>query len=316
VAIFKFIFTKTLLLIVTLFAASLFALLLEHLIPGNPVTSILGTSYSKSAAQSLTEHLGLNKPIWVQYVIWLKNFSTGNLGKAYSTGLPVLTLIKENYPETVELIVASQIIALVIAVPTALYSAWNNSKVFDNLFTGVSFGFYSIPAFVLGPIFVIIFAVHLRILPATGYSSLSSSLAQNAKDMLLPVLTLALTTFSSYYQILKAELTKELNEKYVDLAKAKGLSPLKIMLKEVMRPALVGLNTTAGLQISTLITGAFVIEYIFGLPGLGTLIVSSINSADYLVIQSTIVIVVGVVAALNYVSEILNLVIDPRIRSK
>ncbi len=310
----KFALKKLAILLITAIVASLFGFLFEHLIPGNPAIAILGPQANPHNIKVLTDRLGLNKPLVDQYFIWLKNMFTGHMGQAYSNGVPVRSLIAQNYAETVELIIGSQIIALIVAIPIAFRAALKPNKLFDRLTTLVSFSFYSFPPFVVGPILVLIFAVKAGILPASGYVGLSQSIPNNLKDMALPMLTLALGSFALYSQILRAELVSILKQDFILLAKSKGLGKYKIILKHGFRLSSLSLVTISGLQIGTLITGAFVVEYIFQLPGLGTLIVDSINSKDYLVIQAVSVLVVVAVALVNTAVDISYAFLDPRIR--
>lgn len=305
---------KLLVLIATLAVASIGGFFLERLIPGNPVKSILGASATPKAIRDLSIKLGFTKPLYEQYLIWANNFIHGHLGTAYSNGQPVTALLSQNYTETIELVILSQILALFIAITFSIISAKNEGGFIDKVFSSTSYFFFSFPSFVVAPILVLLFAVKARILPATGFTPLSISITQNLKTMALPIITLTLSTFSPYYQILKADLVNTLKESFIDLARAKGLSSSKIMLKHALRPSTLGLVTTLGLQMSSLVTGAFVIEYIFGLPGLGTMTVSAIDSSDYLVVQAVVVIVVAVVAVINFVIDVIYEFIDPRIR--
>jgi len=302
-------------LIITALLGSIVAFALIHMLPGNPVSVILGPAATPSTRKALIAQLGLNKPLVEQYLTWLNNFLHGNMGIAYSDRQAVASLLKQNYSETLELTLASQVIALILAIALAVFAGLKENRLMDKVFTSLSFGFFSIPPFVVAPILVILFAVKAKILPATGYSSLANNPAQNIKDMILPVATLALTTFPPYYQILRAELVRTLKENFVELAVAKGLSPLKVVIRHALKPSSLGLLTTVGLQLGSLITGAFVIEYIFQLPGLGELTINSINAGDYLVIQAIVVIVITAVGAINFIIDLLYAVLDPRIRS-
>lgn len=306
--------TKLVSLLITVFLGSILAFSLVHLIPGNPVSVILGPTATAQQEALLTKELGLNKPLVDQYFTWLNNLLHGNLGIAYSNRQPVTELLKQNYPETLELLIASQLLALLVGVIFAIIAGMKENSILDKILTTISFGFFSIPTFVIAPILVIIFAVKLRLLPATGFISITKDPAENFKDMLMPVITLALTTFPPYYQILRAELTKTLKENFVELAVAKGLSRLKVVISHALKPSSLGLFTTVGLQLGSLITGAFVIEYIFQLPGLGELTINSINAGDYLVIQAVVVIVITAVGVINFLIDLLYGLLDPRIR--
>jgi peptide/nickel transport system permease protein len=310
----KFIIKKLSILIVTVFIASIFGFIFEHLIPGNPAVAILGPQATPHNVAVLTTKLGLNKSPVQQYFTWIKNFFTGHFGYAYSSGDSVKTLIAQSYTETLELIVGSQVLAFLIAIPISVRAAVKPNKIFDKFTSVISFGFYSFPAFVVAPILILIFAVKLGIVPASGYVGPSQSIGQNIKDMALPCITLALGSFAVYSQILRSELVNLLKEDFALFAKSKGISKYKIVFKHCFRLSSLSLVTISGLQISTLITGAFVIEYIFQLPGLGTLIINAINSKDYLVIQAVSVLVVMAVATINTLVDISYAFLDPRIR--
>ncbi len=310
----KLILKKLLIFLITAIVASIFGFLFEHLIPGNPAVAILGPQATPHNVQVLTAKLGLNRPLPQQYFTWLKNMFTGHMGQAYSNGIPVKTLIAQNYAETIELILGSQIIAFILAIPIAFRAALKPNKLFDRVTTLMSFSFYSFPPFVIGPILILIFAVKLGLLPASGYVGISQSITQNLKDMVLPMITLALGSFALYSQILRTELVSILKQDFVLLAKSKGIGKYKIIVRHGFRLSSLSVATISGLQIGTLITGAFVVEYIFQLPGLGTLIVNSINNKDYLVIQAVSVLVVIAVAVINTAVDISYAYLDPRIR--
>jgi peptide/nickel transport system permease protein len=305
---------RAVILAATLVVASLVGFLLQHLIPGNPAVSILGPSATPQSVRALTHKLGLDKPLGLQYLLWLGRFVRGDWGVAYSNNTPVRTLIAQNYPTTLELAVASQVLALLLSVAMAIPAALGRIPWFEKVATTVSFAFFSFPAFVVAPLLTLAFAVHLGWFPASGYVPLTQDLIGNLKSMALPVTTLTLATFPPYYQILKAELANTLRQNYIELARAKGLTTARVLFVHAMKPSTLTLATAAGLQVAGLLTGAFIVEYIFALPGLGKLTVNSIQSSDYLVVQAIVVITVAVVAVVNFLIDMLYLFLDPRTR--
>ena len=301
-------------LILVLLAVTLLTFLLLKLLPGDPAINILGPSATPQAVAQIHHHLGLDKPLPVQYLNWLGNAVRGNLGKAYQNNQTTVSALRQRLPVTIELLIISQLLALIISIPVAIYAAYRPNGWFDRISTTTAFGLLSIPDFIVGVLLVLIFAVRLHWFPATGYTPISQNLQQNLKSMVLPSITLAVGELAAFVRLLRTDMIATLQEDYITMAKSKGMSDRHILLRHAFRPSSFSLVTVLGLNLGRLIGGTFIVETIFALPGIGDLAIRSIYSRDYLVVQGVVlVIAVGYVLA-NAGVDLLYTVLDPRIR--
>jgi peptide/nickel transport system permease protein len=305
---------KVVVMLAVLLVVSFFTFLLTDLLPGDPTIAILGPSATTQARAELRQQLGLDKPLVERYFNWLGNAFEGNLGKSYVNQESVGTAISQRLPVTLELLVLSQIIALVVAIPLGILAALRPNGLLDRMTTTISFGLLAIPAFTLGVFVVLIFAVDLHLFPATGYTALTANPAQNLRSLFLPSLVLALGSLAVYVRILRADMIATLQEDFVTMARAKGMSTPYILLRHAFRPSTFALVTVIGLNVGTLIGGAILVEQIFALPGIGTLTVSSIFGRDYLVVQGCILVITVGYVLVNFVIDLLYPVLDPRTR--
>jgi peptide/nickel transport system permease protein len=298
---------------VIMFLISVLTFLLVHLLPGNPIDVILGPNQTPQNRAELLKQLGLNKPLLQQYWTWLDNVLHGNLGTSFLTHQNVTTTIANAFPIDLELILFSQIIAFAIAIPLALVASRHPNRIFDRMAGVTTFGMLAMPAFVIGPILALVFAVKIHAFPATGAPSFSSEPLTNIHDMVLPSIALALGSIAVYFRLLRGDLISTLQEDFITMAKSKGLSTRYIMVRHALRPSSFSMLASAGLNIGTLITGAFVVEYLFGLNGIGAQLVNSIDARDYLEVQGMALVVALVYVFVNFLVNFLYTVLDPRI---
>jgi len=301
-------------LVVICFLISIFAFLLVHLLPGDPTLAILGPNDTPAARAVLLHQLGLNKGLLSQYGTWITNIFHGNLGASFLTKQTVTNALGVAVPIDLELIVVSQVLALIFAIPMALVAALRPNKAFDKVATTSTFGMLSLPTFVAGPLLVLVFAVTFKWVPATGFNRLSQGLGPNLKSVILPSVALAIGSITVYYRLLRADLIATLQEDYVTMARSKGLSTRYILLRHVMRPSSFSLLAGAGISIGTLFTGAFVVEVLFQLPGIGYQLVQAIYSRDYLVVQGMALVAAVAFVVVNFAVDFLLTVLDPRVR--
>ncbi len=300
-------------LVVFVFVISILTFLLVHLLPGNPVDTILGPNQTPANRAALLKQLGLNKPLLAQYWTWLTNVLHGNLGESFLNHQNVTTIIANAFPFDLELIIYSQIISFAIAIPLALVASRRPNRLFDRLAGMSTFGMLAMPAFVIGPILALVFAVKIHLFPATGAPAFSAAPLTNIHDMTLPSIALAFGSIAVYFRLLRGDLISTLQEDFITMAKSKGLSTRYIMVRHALRPSSFSMLASAGLNIGTLITGAFVIEYLFGLNGIGYQLVNSINQRDYLTVQGMALVVALVYVVVNFLVNFLYTVLDPRI---
>ena len=308
-----FLIRRLLLTLPILFIVSVVCWSMINLIPGDPATVILGPEASEQAKEQMREQLGLNKPLVVQYVDWLDGVLHGNLGKSLVDGTPVSQLILQRLPVTLELALGTFLVSLTIAVVAGILSASNRGTWIDYLSTGFALGGISIPHFWLGMMFIIIFAVNLGWLPASGFEPFFQNPVANITAMILPVLATGLRESAELMRMLRSSLLEELGSDYVRTAFSKGLSKRVVVIKHAVRNALIPFVTASGLQIAGLLGGLVVTEQVFQLPGVGRLIVESIEQRDFTVVQGAVLTVTVIVVIINVLVDVLYAVIDPRI---
>ncbi len=310
----RYIGRRLLQLIPVLLIVSFLSFLLLNLLPGDPTIRILGFSASESATKQLRHDLELDKPIQVRYAHWLGDSVQGDLGKSYLNKQPVFEAIKQRLPVTLELLVLSELLAIVLAVPAAIYASQKPDGWFDRLSTTASFGLLSVPNFMLALLLVFIFAVKLHWLPAEGFTHFTDDPVQNLRQMVLPTVTLAMAEIAAYLRLLRADMIATLQEDFILMARAEGLPRWRILLRHAFRPSTFSLITVAGLNIGRLIGGTFIVEVIFSLPGIGLLGINAINSRDYLMVQGVVLVVSVGYVLVNFAVDILYTFIDPRVR--
>jgi peptide/nickel transport system permease protein len=308
-----FLIRRLLLTLPILFIVSVVCWSMINLIPGDPATVILGPEASEQAKEQMREQLGLNDPLVVQYVDWLGNVLRGDRGESLVDGTPVSQLILQRLPVTLELAIGTFLVSLTIAVVAGILSASKRGTWVDYVSTGFALGGISIPHFWLGMMFIIIFAVNLGWLPASGYEPFFQNPTANIAAMILPVLATGLRESAELTRMLRSSLLEELGSDYVRTAISKGLSRRVVVVKHAVRNALIPFVTASGLQIAALLGGLVVTEQVFQLPGVGRLIVESIEQRDFTVVQGAVLSVTAIVVLINVLVDMLYAVIDPRI---
>jgi peptide/nickel transport system permease protein len=308
-----FLIRRLLLTLPILFIVSVVCFSLINLIPGDPATVILGPEASEQAKDQMRERLGLDKPIVIQYVDWLGGVLRGDLGESLVDRTPVSQLILQRLPVTLELALGTFLVSLTIAVVAGILSASNRGTWIDYVSTGFALGGISIPHFWLGMMFIIIFAVNLGVLPASGYVPFFEDPMANIAAMILPVFATGLRESAELTRMLRSSLLEELGSDYIRTAFSKGLSKRVVVIRHAVRNALIPFVTASGLQVAALLGGLVVTEQVFQLPGVGRLIVESILERDFTVVQGAVLTVTAIVVLINVLVDMLYAVIDPRI---
>ena len=297
-----------------LFLCSIIIFSLIRLIPGNPALILAGPDALPEQIESLTAELGLDKPIVVQYFIWIKNVLSGDFGNSIINGYPVFKLIKIKLIATLELAISGLIVSLLISFPLGILSAIKRNSIIEKFTTiFVALG-QAIPTFWLGILLVIVFSIQLRWLPPSGRIEFSQNPVIASKLILLPALTLGVYTASVLTRFLKTSVLEILNSDYVVTARAKGLSEWTIVIVHVIKNAMIPFITVLGLQFGAFLGGSVVTESIFDWPGLGRLMLQAIQTRDYPVLQGTILVVVFFFVMVNLLIDLLYSLLDPKIR--
>ena len=301
-----FLIKKILSLFTVIFGVLLLTFLLIHLVPGDPVEVMLGESASVADRDALRADLGLNQPLLQQFGSYLFKLSRGDLGASIHTKTPIIEMVKTRYPATLKLAVLALIIGLSIGVPLGVYAALKSGHWQDVMVTIVSVRFSAMPAFWLGPILMLIFAVWLGWLPVSGMDSQAS--------IILPAITLGLGLSAILTRMTRTSLLEVLNDDYIRTARAKGLSEKTVIIRHALRAALLPIITIVGLQMGSLLAGTVITETIFSWDGIGRLLVESIEKRDYPVTQACVLMVSLSYVLVNLLTDMLYRFVDPRVK--
>lgn len=300
-------------LLATLLAVSIVSFLLIALLPGDLALVILSDAATPERVAALRQELGLDQPIWVRYLTWLGNLLQGNFGNSIHSGEPTLEVILSRLPVTIELILLTQLLALVIAIPLAIWSAYRRGSAFDHATLMFCLVKLSLPSFVLALGLIYVFALQLGWLPATGFVSLEEGLRDNIESMILPVTALALTEAPIYLRLLRSEMVSTLQQNYISLARGMGLPTWRILIQNALRPSSLNLITVVGVNMGRLMGGAIIIETMFALPGIGQLLVESVYQQEYLMTQGIVLFVGVMFIVINLLTDLVYAVVDPRL---
>lgn len=301
----------------TLFLLTLLGFLLIHIVPGGPATAMLGDQATPALVAQINHSLGLDKPLLVQYSIWLGHIVRGDFGYAYTYHETVWRLIQDNLPRTLLLVVAAILISHAVAVAVGIYQATHRNTWIDHALTGAVYFLYSMPSFWLGIILVSVFAYKVGWLPAGGIANPTDphpTPVAIALHLVLPVSTLTLLTVAGWSRYVRSSMTEALVQDYIRTAQAKGLSRGRLLVRHAFKNALLPLITLVGLSLPFLFSGAVIIESVFNYPGMGLLFWDAAGSRDYPILLA-IVVIVGVLTVLgNLLADVLYAWADPRIK--
>ena len=301
-------------LVVVLFLVTFLTFLLLNLLPGGPEVAALGIGASEEQVQQFQEEQNLDDPLMVRYAKWLGDLLSGDLGDSLIRNVPVSELLGDRLAPTLQLMLDATVLALVVAVPLGILTAYRADSWFDKSVNTVAFGFLSIPNFIFAVLLVFLFSIQLGWLPATGYEAWSEGPYEHFRRMILPTIALAASQVAVYMRLLRTDMIATLQEDFIGVARAKGMPTRRILLRHALRPSSFSLLTIAAITVGQLIGGTIVIERIFAIAGLGSLLIESIFTRDYLVVQGCIVIVAVGFVLVNFIVDILYAVLDPRIR--
>ena len=309
-----FILRRLLQLLPVLLIASTGIWAMIYAVPGNPVAAMVGENATPEQVQAVTVRLGLDRPVHVQYWSWLTHALSGDFGLSIQNREPVIALIGQRIPATLQLGLAATLFGLLLGVPVAVISALKPNSWIDRLLSAWSALALGLPTFWLGILLILLFAVQLQWLPsASTYVSVLESHWQALRNTLLPALTLGVYVSGIFARFLRASLLGELKADYVRTARSKGLPERDVIGRHVMRNALLPFVTIVGLMMATFIGGTVVTEAVFTYPGLGRLLIQAISTRDYPLIQGCILFILLVFVMINLAVDILYAYIDPRI---
>ena len=288
---------------------------LTRLAPGDPAALMLGDQATAGDIAALRKAYGLDKPIPVQFAIWLGEVVHGNLGRSIFLQRPVTQALAERAEPTFFLALFSLLIAAAIGIPAGIVSAVWRGRAADQLVSGFAILAANIPSFWLGLILIQIFAVKLRWFPVAGYGPPGAGLAERLSYLMLPAIVLGTVNSALITRFMRASLLDVLQADYVRTARAKGLGPWRVVLRHAFANTLVPVVTVLGLTLALLIGGAIVTETVFGLPGIGNLVVSAVLRRDYPVIQGALLAVAALYVLINLAIDVIYTLVDPRVRA-
>jgi peptide/nickel transport system permease protein len=291
---------------------------ITRLVPGDPATVQLGMRLQRPGAEDvlrqLRKELGLDRSLPVQYGLWLKRTGSGDLGLSTRYDIPVRRLIAQKLPITLELIVAGMLFALVVALALGVLAAVKHRTIWDAIAGVLSLLGVAIPTFWLGILLLILFAVQLRWLPASGYVPLGQSIGGNLKHLVLPALSLFVFELAIFTRFIRANVVEVLSQDYVRAARAKGLPWRRVLFRYVLRNALGPLVVVMALEFGTLFGGVVIIEEIFRWPGLGLMTLQAITDRDFPLIEGIVLVTAVIVTMSNFTADAINTLLNPRLR--
>jgi peptide/nickel transport system permease protein len=301
-------------LIPVLLVVSLVIFMISHLTPGDPTAFILGSEATVKQMEDLREQLGLNLPVYMQYIHWIGGVFQGDLGASLFMKESVIKAILDHLKPTLTLAALAQIIALVIAIPIGIAAARRRGSIADQFIMGFSLLGLAIPSFLLGLCFILLFGVKLQWLPIAGYQPLSTGLWNHFKYLIMPAVSLGFILVALIARMTRSSMLEVLNANYIKTARSKGVNETNVVYRHALRNAFLPVLTVIGQSLGFLIAGAVIIETIFNIPGIGQLIINSVKRRDYPVIQGVVLFVTIIYVFINLIIDMLYVVIDPRVR--
>lgn len=307
---------RVLLLIATLLLVTILAFVAFSIIPGDPTSSILGVEATPEQIAALRDRLGLNLPIWQRYLHWLGGLLTGDLGESYNYGMPVAQLLATCVTHTLTLAVLAFVLIVAISLPLGILAARYEGGVVDRVLTILNQITMSVPNFVAGILLVYVFGLVLRLFQPGAIVSPQTGWGPYLWYMLFPALAVALPRSAMTVKMLRGAILSELGQDYIRTAYSKGNSKSSALWRHVLRNAMIPVVTFLAMTVADIMAGSIVVEQVFGIPGLGKMLVTSIGNRDYPVVQAIVVLIATVVVVCNFAADLLYRVMDPRLRGR
>lgn len=293
---------------------AIFIFLMLRLSPGDPAAILAGDAATPETIAAIRAGLGLDQPIWVQFVQWVGNLLQGDLGRSVLSKQPVMHMIADRIEPTISLAIVTLIFSVVVAVPIGIVAAWKQGSWIDRSIMALSVAGFSVPVFVLGYILIYIFSIKLDLLPVQGFVSIREGLWPFLQNMILPTLALGFIYIALFARITRASMLEVLGEDYIRTAHAKGLRDSVVLTRHALRNAAVPIVSVIGIGFALLIGGVVITETVFNIPGLGRLVVEAVLARDYPIIQGIILLFSGIYVLINLLIDIAYVLLDPRIR--
>lgn len=310
----RYVAGRLLLLIPTVFLASILVFAIIALSPGDPARMMLGTEATEEQVEAERRRLGLDQPLPVRYTIWLTDVIQLNLGRSLVNSQPAASLVADALPYTLQLAFISLALSILIGVPLGIFAAVRQNSRVDLTITGLSSLGLALPSFWLGILLILLFSVRLKWLPPSGVGGTGALFVTDVKFLIMPVVTIAVSNLAVFSRFIRSAMIDTLSTDYVRTARAKGLRERKVLTDHALRNALLPTVTVVGIQFGRLLGGAVATEAVFAYPGIGRLIVSSILNRDYPVVQATLMFVVIIFLITNIIVDVSYSYLDPTVK--
>ncbi|KON87980.1 hypothetical protein AF332_14875 [Sporosarcina globispora] len=310
----SFLVKRVLALIPVLLTVSAVVFMIIHFIPGDPAAAMLGSQANEEQLAQMREKMGLNEPLFIQFTLWLSNLLQGDLGSSLVSDQTVLSLIANRLPVTLNLIIYSMTISILIAIPLGVISAVKHNTGLDFASMIIALIGISIPNFWAALLLIMVFALNLGMFPATGYIPVSESLILNIKHLTLPAFSLGFIQAGIITRMTRSSMLDVLRQDYIRTVKAKGASPFTLVFKHALKNAMIPIITIIGINFGLLLGGTIVVESIFSINGIGQLMIQSVLNRDYPVIQGIILVIAAIYVFITLFVDILYTYFDPKIK--
>lgn len=313
---YTMILNKLLRSVLIIFLISIIIFFAVRMAPGDPVMTVLGAiGNNPEKVEMLRNQMGLNDPLVIQYLRWIGGIVQGDFGVSLISGKPVMEIIMSRLGASVELILVAIFIGLVIAIPLGILASARPGKLLDKCFSTISIFGMSTPVFWIGLLMITLFSVHWQLLPASGYIAWTEDAIMHMKLLIMPALTLGLFEAAVFFRFVRNGMLDVMREPYIETARAKGLSPFTIFVKHGFRNTLLTFMTVLGLEIGILVSGTVIVEQVFNWTGIGWLVLNSVSTRDYTLLQGTVLFVSAAVVLINLLLNLLYAFLDPRVKS-
>jgi peptide/nickel transport system permease protein len=312
----RYTLNRILLFIPILFGLSMLTFIYIHLIPGDPVQAMIGPTGTPEMVAQMRHELGLDRPIYVQYLDWVGGALHGDLGISFRSRQPITPLLLDRIPATLELAGAALALAILLGLPSGILAGLHKNTRFDYVFSLLSLGGYSMPVFWISTLLLLVVGVQWKLLPSQGYIPFGQDPVGNLRLLILPAISLGLGLAPYIGRMARAAVIETLQESFVGYANAKGLHERTVFWRYIFRHAIVAILVVLGLDIGFLLSGQIIVEEIFNWPGAGRIVVRGVLERDYYVVEATILLYALLFLAINFVVEVLHGVLDPRVQLK
>lgn len=310
---YEYLLKRLLLFAPILFGVSVLVFLIIHLVPGSPAAAMLGVRATPERVAEIEQQLGLHKPMLTQYLDWLGGLLTGDMGQSYTYGDPVGSVLYDRFFVSLELVVLTLVVSLLISIPMSIVAALNKNSILDYVSMGIGITGVSMPTFFSAVLFIAIFAVWLGWLPVSGYVAPTEDLGENLRHMVLPTLTMTLVAVAVMMRMMRSSLLDTLGEEYIRFLRAKGLRRRSILFGHALKNSFIPVITVIGLQFGYMLSGAVVVEQIFTIPGLGRTVVQAVLQRDYPLVQGSVLLMALWFSVINLGTDLIITYLDPRI---